>query len=180
MRRSRIPGGRRLSSEREDDLGRPIVYFEIVGEDAGLLQTYYSELLGWRFDSDVPSRGFAYVSVRADGAGLDGAIGAAPPGTSGYVTFYVRVTDVEATLARAHALGGKRIFGPDAVSDTLELGMFKDPEDHVVGVLADHHGAPGAGRHLPRFQSCGALGRLGRAASNAVPTDRELGQHARE
>jgi uncharacterized protein len=148
MRHSRIPEGRRLSSERGDDLGRPIVYFEIVGEDAALLQRYYSELLGWRFDSDVPSRGFAYASV-ADGAGLDGAIGAAPPGTSGYVTFYVRVTDVEATLARAHALGGKRIFGPDTVSDTLELGMFKDPEDHVVGVLANRHGAAGAERHLP-------------------------------
>jgi hypothetical protein len=27
------------------------------------------------------------------------------------------------------------------VSDTFELGMFKDPEGHVVGVLADHDGA---------------------------------------
>lgn len=129
-------------------MGRPIIYFEIVGEDAALLQKYYSDLLGWRFDTNVRPRGFAYASVRADGPGVEGAIGASPPGTSGYVTFYVRVSDVEAMLARAQALGGKRIFGPDTVSETLELGMFKDPENHVVGVLASRHGAAGSGPHL--------------------------------
>lgn len=122
---------------------QPIVYFEIVGDDAALLRSYYSELLGWRFDTDVPARGFDYAAVRADGPGVEGSIGAAPPGTGGYVTFYVGVSDVETTLARAQALGGKRIFGPDRVTDSLELGMFKDPEGHVVGVLAKHDGAAG-------------------------------------
>jgi predicted enzyme related to lactoylglutathione lyase len=116
---------------------QPIIYFEIVGDDAALLRSYYSKLFGWRFDTDAPPRGFEYASVRADGVGVGGAIGAAPPGTGGYVTFYVEVNDVEATLARAEHLGGKRIFGPDSVSDTLELGMFKDPEGHLVGLRAD-------------------------------------------
>jgi uncharacterized protein len=117
---------------------QPIIYFEIVGKDAALLRRYYSELLGWQFDADVQPRGFDYASVRAHDAGVGGGIGAAAPGTSGYLTFYVGVTDVENTLARAEGLGGKRIFGPDRVSETLELGMFKDPEGHVVGLLAHH------------------------------------------
>jgi uncharacterized protein len=122
-------------------MAQPIVYFEIVGADAALLRSYYSELLGWRFETDTPPRGFDYALVRANDAGVRGAIGAAPRGTGGYVTFYVAVTDVETTLARAQSLGGKRIFGPDRVSDTFELGMFKDPEGHVVGVLADYDGS---------------------------------------
>jgi uncharacterized protein len=127
---------------------QPIVYFEIVGDDAALLRSYYSELLGWRFDNDAPPRGFDYASIRADDAGVGGGIGAAAPGTDGYLTFYVGVTDVETTLARAQRLGGKRIFGPDRVSDTLELGMFKDPEGHVVGLLANHDGAARGARAL--------------------------------
>jgi uncharacterized protein len=121
-------------------MAQPIIYFEIVGDDAALLRSYYSELLGWQFDADVQPRGFDYASVRADDAGVGGGIGAAAPGTTGYLTFYVGVTDVETTLARAESLGGKRIFGPDRVSDTLELGMFKDPEGHVVGLLANRDG----------------------------------------
>jgi uncharacterized protein len=122
-------------------MAQSIIYFEIVGADAALLRSYYAELLGWRFDTDAPPRGFDYALVRASDAGIRGAVGAAPPGTGGYVTFYVGVADVETTLARAQGLGGKRIFGPDRVSDTFELGMFKDPEGHVVGVLADYDGA---------------------------------------
>jgi uncharacterized protein len=93
-------------------MARPIVYFEIVGVDAELLQAYYGELFGWQFKRDGLSRGFDYASIRADEAGVSGAVGAAPPGTSGYLTFYVSVTDVATTLTRAQTLGGKRIFGP--------------------------------------------------------------------
>jgi uncharacterized protein len=112
-----------------------IVYFEIVGGDAALLRSYYSELLGWRFQNDVPPRGFDYALVPESDAGVRVGIGAAAPGTEGYVTFYVGVVDVETTLDRAQGLGGRRIFGPDRVSDSLELGMLRDPEGHVVGLL---------------------------------------------
>jgi uncharacterized protein len=118
-------------------MAQPIVYFEIVGADAELLQTYYGELFGWKFKRDAPPRGFDYASVRADEAGVSGAIGAAPPGTSGYLTFYVSVSDVATTLTRAQAIGGKRIFGPDNLSETLEIGIFTDPEGHMVGVVAN-------------------------------------------
>lgn len=119
---------------------QPIVYFEIVGDNAELLRSYYSALFGWEFEGDKPPRGFEYAPVRADGVGIGGAIGAAPHGTGGYLTFYVAVQNVEAALELAQRLGGTRIYGPDRVTDLLEIGMFKDPEGHVVGVraLANH------------------------------------------
>jgi predicted enzyme related to lactoylglutathione lyase len=111
-----------------------IVYFEIIGADSERLRSYYSELFDWRFDVATTPRGFDYASVRDDDVGIGGAVGAAPPGTSGYVTFYVAVADVEATLARAQVLGGTRIFGPDRLTDTLQIGMLTDPEGHMIGV----------------------------------------------
>ena len=68
------------------------------------------------------------------GAGIGGGVGAAPEGYEGHVTFYVKVPDIEAALAKAEELGGERIFGPDEVFEGLTLGQFKDPEGHVIGL----------------------------------------------
>lgn len=43
--------------------------------------------------------------------------------------------DVEAALAKAEDLGGARMMGPEQVMEDLEIGLFTDPEGHVVGVL---------------------------------------------
>src|SRR5215472_17516009 len=114
----------------------PIVYFEIIGADGGRLRSYYSELFDWQFDAATTPRGFDYACGRDDGVGVEGAVDAAPPGTSGYL-INVAVAQVEATLARARRLGGTRIFGPDRLGDAVDIGLFADPEGHVIGVHAD-------------------------------------------
>jgi len=45
------------------------------------------------------------------------------------------VPDVEAALAKAESLGGTRMMGPDKVMDTIEIGLFNDPEGHTIGVV---------------------------------------------
>jgi predicted enzyme related to lactoylglutathione lyase len=51
------------------------------------------------------------------------------------VTFYVEVPDVEEALAKAASLGGTRMMGPDDVMPGLTIGLFTDPEGHVIGVM---------------------------------------------
>jgi hypothetical protein len=58
-----------------------------------------------------------------------------PEGYDGHITFYVEVPDVGAALAQAESLGGKRLMGPDEVPGGPVLGMFTDPEGHIVGVV---------------------------------------------
>ena len=130
-------------------MAQPIIYFEIVGTDAELLRRYYADLFGWQFDGDAPPRGFDYAAVRADAIGISGGIGAALSGTGGYLTCYVAVADVDATLTKAQQLGGTRIYGPDRVTDMLAIGMFTDPEGHVVGVLAVANHADPSQMHRP-------------------------------
>ena len=74
-------------------------------------------------------------NVSPDGVGIGGGVGQAPEGYSGHVTFYIEVPDVEAALAKAESLGGSRMMGPDKVMDTIEIGLFNDPEGHLVGVV---------------------------------------------
>ncbi|MGH8901206.1 MAG: VOC family protein [Egibacteraceae bacterium] len=119
-------------------MGQPVVHFEIIGKDAEKLRSYYSDLFGWQIDSDNPmSYGIVQRegNVSADGTGIGGGVGAAPEGYSGHVTFYVGVPDVEAALAKAESLGGSRVMGPEKVMEQVEIGLFNDPEGHVIGVV---------------------------------------------
>ena len=119
-------------------MGQPVVHFEIMGRDAEALRDYYSELFGWEIDADNPI-GYGTVAragnVNDDGIGIGGGVGAGPEGYDGHVTFYIEVPDVEAALAKAESLGGTRVMGPETVMETIEIGLFNDPEGHLVGVV---------------------------------------------
>jgi len=119
-------------------MGQPVVHFEIVGKDAAKLHSYYSKLFGWEINADNPM-GYGLVpregNVNADGVGIGGGVGGGPDGYSGHVTFYVEVPDVEAALAKAAELGGTRMMGPEKPMEMVEIGLFADPEGHVIGVV---------------------------------------------
>jgi predicted enzyme related to lactoylglutathione lyase len=119
-------------------MGAPVVHFEIMGKDAGKLREYYSTLFGWEFNTDNEMN-YGVVSrednLTPEGMGIGGGIGAAPEGYDGHVTFYVTVPDVEAALAQAESLGGSRMMGPEEIMGRMILGMFKDPEGYVIGLI---------------------------------------------
>jgi uncharacterized protein len=119
-------------------MGQPVVHFEVVGKDANKLQRYYSELFGWEIDSNNPTN-YGIVprdgNVNPEGIGIGGGIGTGPEGYGGHITFYVEVPDVEEALAKAESLGGSRMMGPDKVMEGVEIGLFTDPEGHVVGLV---------------------------------------------
>ena len=119
-------------------MGQPVVHFEITGQDGDSLKAYYAELFGWRIDSSNPM-GYGIVdrqeNLSDDGVGIGGGVTAGPPGYPGHVTVYVQVPDVEASLQRAEELGGTRMMGPETVMEGVEIGLFTDPEGHVIGVI---------------------------------------------
>jgi predicted enzyme related to lactoylglutathione lyase len=119
-------------------MGNPVVHFEVIGKDAAAMAAFYSDLFGWAIDTNNPM-GYGTVAreenLNADGIGIGGGIGRGPDGYGGHVTFYVEVPDVEAALAKAESLGGTRMMGPEKVMDTIELGLFTDPEGHTIGVV---------------------------------------------
>jgi len=100
-------------------------------------------LFGWKLDANNPV-GYGVIArddnLTADGIGIGGGMMALPPemaqGSSGHVTWYVEVPDVEAALAKAEKLGGQRLNGPDTVpGGGPTLGQLADPEGHLIGVV---------------------------------------------
>jgi uncharacterized protein len=119
-------------------MGQPVVHFEVIGKDGEKLRSYYSELFGWEMDADNPMN-YGTVdresNLSAEGIGIGGGVGVGPEGYDGHVTFYVEVPDVEAGLAKAESLGGTRTMGPAKVTEGVEIGMFTDPEGHLIGLF---------------------------------------------
>jgi len=112
-------------------MANPTMWFEVAARDRDSMKGFYSGLFDWRLqDMDE----MQYSVVESEGKGISGGIGQAPDGNDGHVTFYVEVDDVEADLAKAESLGGSRVMGPTPIPRG-EIGLFADPEGHVVGLM---------------------------------------------
>jgi predicted enzyme related to lactoylglutathione lyase len=112
----------------------PVVHFEIMGKDADSLQSFYGDLFGWKI-TKMDGDGMDYRMVEAgEDGGIGGGLGEGPDGTPPYQTFYVGVDDVQAALDKAKDLGGQPMMGPMEVPGGGTIGMFTDPEGHVIGV----------------------------------------------
>jgi uncharacterized protein len=122
-------------------MGQPVVHFEILGQDAEKTQGYYSDLFGWKIEPLPFENPTDYGLIgregntNGEGIGIGGGVGGSPEGYTGHVTFYVEVPDVEAALAKAESLGGKRTMGPDQVPGGPVIGHFQDPDGLTVGVV---------------------------------------------
>ena len=100
------PRGARPLSRQEAAMTAPnVIHFEIVGKDQQALQRYWSDLFGWKLDTNNPG---GYGMTNHEDTGIVVGIGGTPDGSAGHVTGYVKVADIDATLARASELGGIR------------------------------------------------------------------------
>ena len=114
-------------------MGRPVVHFEINANDSKKLGGFYSELFDWKIDFNNP---MGYGMVDAGGeTGIGGGIGQSDGQAPRYVTVYVQVDDLQASLDKAEKLGGKTIVPPTEIPETVTFAMIQDPEGNFIGLL---------------------------------------------
>ena len=113
-------------------MGSKVVHFEVTGKDGPKLQRFYSDVFGWKLDTDNPG---GYGFVREEGESLTGGIGAAPEGRPGGVTFYIATDDPKAALASVEKHGGRVLMPLTEVAPETTIALFADPEGHVVGLM---------------------------------------------
>jgi predicted enzyme related to lactoylglutathione lyase len=114
-------------------MGNPVVWFEVLGKDGASLRSFYGDLFGWGFQ-DVEGD-MDYGMVEAGDGGIGGGVGTTPEGAPPYQTFYVGVDDVQAALDKAESLGGSKMVGPMELPMGGTIGMFTDPEGHMIGLF---------------------------------------------
>lgn len=112
-------------------MSNAVVHFEIGAQDSTKIRRFYTSLFGWRFDTTDPSYGVMDDTDDGIGGGIMQIREGMPP----YVTFYVAVDDLGATLTRAEELGGARVLGPTPIPPIGEFALFNDPEGHLIGLL---------------------------------------------
>lgn len=126
----------------------PVMHFEIMGQDAPKLRSFYTDVFGWNVAEPLPDLEIQYSlvdPVPGFQRGIMGGIGKAPEGYDGHVTFYVVVDDVEDAFGKIESHGGTRMMGPDKVPNGPVIGLFRDPEGHTIGLVDpgdDMRGAP--------------------------------------
>ena len=110
-----------------------VIHFEVVGKDGEALQRFYSDVFGWTLDTNNPG---GYGMLRDEGAStITGGIGASQDGGPGHVTFYVHDEDPAALLRRVEERGGKVLMPLTEVAKDTTVGLFADPEGHVIGIM---------------------------------------------
>jgi len=112
---------------------RPVVFFEIGGKDPDRLREFYREIFGWKIDEPNPMG----ISMIEHGIGgpPEGVGGAIMTRAEGRVVVYVQVLDPLETLAKAEALGGRRVTEPFDVPDGPTVAEMADPEGNVIGLV---------------------------------------------
>lgn len=109
----------------------PVIHFEIGARDSASLRDFYERLFGWKFDTTDPN----YSLFPGTDSGIGGGLMQLREGMPDYVTVYVGVGDLAATLTRAEELGGGTLVEPTPIPPVGEFAMMRDPEGHVIGLL---------------------------------------------
>jgi len=118
-------------------MGQPVAWFEIVSPDSGRAVKFYSELFGWKVESDPLMGGYSLVDTQSGEGSVGGGIGVAEAGSGPSVKIYMRVDDIDAYLERAVALGGKKLMPPTSLpGDFGQVAVFTDPDGNQVGLWA--------------------------------------------
>jgi uncharacterized protein len=110
-----------------EDWPRPVVHWELVAADLERQATFYRELFNWQIGEG---------EVRPIPPGLGGP----EPGPAGHLragrhpglSLYVQVRDLRQSLARAEALGGRRLREPFTSPGGVDLAIIQDPEGNRV------------------------------------------------
>jgi uncharacterized protein len=118
-----------LAQQGQKPAGRPVVHFEIGCRDRAKTSEFYAKLFGWHF-----APGPAGAIDTGNREGIQGHITSLGHEPHHYTTFYVDVEDVQASLAQAVAMGGKKLVGPIKIP-TGTFAWFADPEGNMIGLL---------------------------------------------
>ncbi len=112
-------------------MSHPVVHWEIAGRNVPVLREFYAKAFGWTFVDVGPTD----CLVNPGEGGVGGGLMETPEGVPPYVTVYIRVDDLDATLAEIAALGGTVLVPPTAINETARFAMFTDPDGNRVGLL---------------------------------------------
>ncbi len=114
-----------------------IVHVEIPADDPTAGGRFYADLFGWTLQRDERFDYTMFQSEDGPGGGFSKVGADGPDGSQtkpGDVIVYVSTDDIDATLAKAEALGGKTVAPKMELPGTGWLAIFTDPTGNRIGL----------------------------------------------
>ena len=110
----------------------PVVHIEFSALDLEASAKFYSDLFGWKVEQ-MPAMNYAtFEAEGGPGGGFNPVTAENPAGT---VLVYIGTEDVDASLAKAMALGGKIVAPRMEIPNMGWFGVFQDPSGNNVGLF---------------------------------------------
>ena len=110
----------------------PVVWFEIMGKNGNALRSFYADLFGWEYEV-APELDYGMVESNG-GRGICGGVGTS---REKYVTFYVAMPSIKASLEAVAERGGTTLMPRTELPGGTVVGMFVDPEGNAVGLVEE-------------------------------------------
>ena len=109
-------------------MAHPVVHFEIGCKDKEKTSEFYRRVFGWVIEAGPMGR----IDTDA-GSGINGHIAALGHEPHQFTHFYIETDDVDASLAKVEAEGGKTVVPPVQIP-TGTFAWFSDLEGNTVGL----------------------------------------------
>ena len=117
----------------------PIQHLEISASDPNAAAEFYKAVFGWKIEVEESMN---YVQFTAEEGGIGGAFTEVSENNpAGTVLAYVTTDDIEASLAKVEANGGKTLMPKTEIPGIGWFGVFADA---TGGTLALYTGNPEA------------------------------------
>lgn len=109
---------------------------ELMTPDPASASAFYAALFGWTVEAMDMGTG-PYHVLKAGGEAV-GGIMSMPPGSRDMPPAwgcYVTVDDVDATLARCTAMGGRVVVPPMEVPQVGRMAVIQDPQGAMLSII---------------------------------------------
>ncbi|MCP4420492.1 MAG: VOC family protein [Chloroflexi bacterium] len=111
----------------------PIVHFELSSKDRRESGDFYNSVFGWEIQH-MDEMNYTMFSTVKDG--MDGGLNpVSEQNPAGTVSVYIGTDDIEATLAKIEAGGGKTLMPKTEIPQNGWFAFFQDPSGNNVGLF---------------------------------------------
>jgi len=109
----------------------PIVHIELSADDRTSAAKFYEDVFGWK-TTDMPEMNYTLFEYEEGrGGGFNPVSDENPAGT---VIIYIQADDIESTLVKIEAQGGKVVLPKNEIPNTGWFALFKDPTGNLMAL----------------------------------------------
>jgi predicted enzyme related to lactoylglutathione lyase len=111
----------------------PICHVEIPAADPATASAFYAEVFGWKIEVDS-ARTYHMFEPQGGPGGAFVQVGETTSAKIGEVLIYISTDDIDATLAKAEALGAKTLTPKTEIPHTGWFAVFTDPASNRIAL----------------------------------------------